>query len=201
MPILRPDVRLMRMLGCSQFVQVIAVAMFIGFSIVNFPSQASTLEKDLDDDIKADFLYKFNAYVDWPVTAFTSPTSPFSICLVGSSDLFNSTLEKVVNGESVHGHPVVVRRISTMENEVGCHVLYIDASNATRITQWINAARDTFTLTVTDGASQGIIDFLKTDDRVSFNIDDEAAAKKELVIDSKLLSLAVNVKRRIPKGE
>ena len=58
-------------------------------------------------------------------------------------------------------------------------------------------------LTVSDtgGAGEtGIIDFVIVNNRVRFNIDDEAAAQNGLVISSKLMSLALNVKRRTSQG-
>lgn len=55
-------------------------------------------------------------------------------------------------------------------------------------------------LTISDESSNpseaGIIKFVVQDDRVRFEIDNEAAAQNGLVISSKLLSLALNVKQR-----
>ena len=178
-----------------------AMALLIGLSSIIFAYQATAADDFLEYKVKAAFLYKFSAYVDWPTTAFNSPTSPFSVCLLDSSDLFNTTLEKVVNGESVNAHPVVVRRITAIENEVGCHILYVGTYNSQRNPQAIKSDRDSFALTVSDSSSHGVINFLIADNHVRFNIDDEAAAQKHLVISSKLLSLAVNVKRRIPREE
>lgn len=163
------------------------------------PNQAAT-DKSLEYKVKAAFLFKFSAYVDWPASAFTSSTSPFSVCLLDSNELFSSTLKKVVNQEKVNGHPAIVRQINTPEMETDCHILYIGTSDPQRAAEAIEAVRDSATLTVCDNASQGIINFLIADNRVRFNIDDEAAAHKNLVISSKLLSLAVNVKRRALSG-
>ena len=165
------------------------------------PCHAAIADKSLEYGVKAAFLYKFSAYVDWPATAFVSPTSPFSVCLVDSNDQFNSTLAKVVNGEKVNGRTVIIRQINALENESSCHILYIGTSDPQRAAEAIEAARGSNTLTVSDNASLGIIDFLITDNHVRFNIDDAAAAQNGLVISSKLLDLAVNVKRRTSKGE
>ena len=177
------------------------MAMLIVLATIALPCNAAIADKSLEYGVKAAFLYKFSAYVDWPATAFVSPTSPFSVCLVDSSDQFNSTLTKVVNGEKVKGRTVVVRQINNLEDESSCHILYIGTSDAERAAEAIEATRGSNTLTVSDNASLGIIDFLITDNHVRFNIDDAAAAQNGLVISSKLLSLAVNVKRRASKGE
>lgn len=158
-------------------------------------------DESLEYGVKAAFLTKFGSYVEWPETAFASPTSPFNLCLTGSADQFGSTLEKVLSGESINGRGVVIRRINTVERNAGCHILYIGASESQRAAQIIESVRGNNVLTVGDGGSNGIIDFVVTNNRVRFNIDDEAAAQNGLVISSRLLSLALNVKRRSSKGE
>lgn len=165
-----------------------------------FPSQAAIADESLEQKVKAAFLYKFSAYVDWPSHAFASATSPFSVCVVDSNPDFNSTLEKMVSGEKVNGRPVVVRQVNMAEEEAGCHILYIGSSDPQRAAQAVEAVRGNNTLTVSEDASQGIIGFLVADNRVRFNINDEAAAENGLVISSKLLDLAVNVKRRTKGG-
>lgn len=178
-----------------------AMAVLIVLATIVLPCHAAITDKSLEYGVKAAFLYKFSAYIEWPATAFVSPTSPFSLCLVDSNDQFNATLAKVVYGEKVNGRTVVVRQLNTLENEPGCHILYIGTSDPQRAAEAIEAARGSNTLTVCDNASLGIIDFLVADNHVRFNIDDAAAAQNGLVISSKLLSLAVSVKRRASKGE
>ncbi len=134
--------------------------------------------------------------MDWPSTAFTSITSPFTVCLLGSSDHFNSTLKKIVQEESVNGRKIVVSEIRTLEREAGCHILYIGTTDPQRSAAFIDSVRGSNVLTVSDNASQGIIGFTITNNRLRFNIDAVAAAENGLVISSRLLSLAVNVKRR-----
>lgn len=177
-----------------------AMLALIAFIMAISPSHAAIADQSLAQKVKAAFLYKFSAYVDWPPQAFDSPTSPFALCVVDSSEVFNNTLREVVNGETVHGRPVEIRQIAMAEEGAGCHILYIGTSDAERAAQVAEAMRGSNTLTVSDDVSQGIIDFLIADNRVRFNINDEAAAENGLVISSKLLDLAVNVRRR-PKGE
>lgn len=151
----------------------------------------------MEEGIKAAYLYKFSSYVDWPSTAFTSPTSPFTLCLLGSSEHFNSTLKKVVQGKSVNGRKIVVSEIHALENkEARCHILYIGTTDSQRSAAAIDNVRGCNILTVSDIPSQGIIGFTINNNRLRFNINDSAAAENGLVISSRLLSLAINVKRR-----
>jgi hypothetical protein len=161
------------------------------------PSHAMIIDESLAQKVKAAFLYKFSAYVDWPPRAFDSATSPFFLCVVESGERFTHTLREVVNGETVNGRPVVVRQInSAEEGKHGCHILYIGTPDTEFAAEVANAVRGTNTLTVSDNASQGIIDFMIADNRVRFSINNEAAAENGLVISSKLLDLAINVRQR-----
>jgi hypothetical protein len=191
-----PDViQLHRIL--NKHILLAAVFFFLSYCIVS--SRVAVADESIEYKIKAAFLYKFSAYVNWPPSTFNSPSEPFSICLAESNELFKSTLEKVVNGEAVYGRPVMIRQINKHEPETSCQILYI--GNHQRAVETFDSSRFNQTLTVSDGASPGVIEFFISDNRVRFNIDDEAAAKKGLVISSKLLSLAVNVKRRTSPGE
>ncbi|HSI38636.1 MAG TPA: YfiR family protein [Methylotenera sp.] len=187
--------------GSSLPRHAIAVLMVLG--LVLLPAKAAMADDSLEYGVKAAFLYKFSFYVEWPAAAFTSPTSPINLCIAGGGDPFGPALEKVAGGESVNGRSVVVRRIKTVERDAGCHILYIGASEAQRSAQIMETVRGSNVLTVSDtgGAGEtGIIDFVIVNNRVRFNIDDEAAAQNGLVISSKLMSLALNVKRRTTQG-
>lgn len=168
--------------------------------IVLIPGAIATAHAQVQEyALKAAFLSKFRLYVEWPSSAFSSPTSPLNLCVAGQ-DPFGESLDKAVAGEGINGRNVVIRRLKTVGRDSGCHILYIGGSDAQRGAQIIEAIRGSSVLTVSDtggsGSSAGIIDFVIKDNRVRFNIDDEAAAQNGLVISSKLLNLALNVKRR-----
>lgn len=157
-------------------------------------------DESLEYNVKAAFLYKFGSYVEWPATAFATATSPLNVCVIGTAEPFISTLEKVVSTESINGRNVVVRPVKTVVKENGCHILYIDASENSRAAEITESIRGSSVLTVSNEGSSGIIDFVIANNRVRFNIDDEAAAQNGLTISSKLLSVALKVKKRISKG-
>jgi len=149
--------------------------------------------------VKAAFLYKFGLFVEWPNSAFSSPASPVNLCIVGE-DPFGKSLVTVVAGAQVNGHNVVIRRLQKVGRNPSCHILYVGGSGEQSRAQIIETVRGSNVLTVSDGrgsgSDSGIINFVIADNRVRFDIDVEAAAQNGLVISSKLLSLALNVKRR-----
>jgi hypothetical protein len=148
--------------------------------------------------VKAAFLSKFGLYVQWPDRVFSSPSSAVNLCIIGE-DPFGATLDEAVSGQRIGGRAIVIRRLKTVGRESGCHILYIGGTETHPPSQIIAAVRGGSVLTVTDTREpgvMGIVNFVIKDNRVRFEIDDEAAAQNGLAISSKLLSLALNVKPR-----
>ena len=158
-------------------------------------------QPSLEYPVKATYLYKFAPFVDWPAGAFTSTGAPFTICVAGA-DPFGPLLDQIVGNQRVYQRPIVVRRMAKVEAGAPCQILYLGGGKAQSTGDALAAVRGAPILTVTDsalrtGGAKGVIDFVVKDNRVRFEIDDQAAAANGLNISSKLLSLAVAVK---PKG-
>lgn len=149
--------------------------------------------------VKAAYLYKFGIYVEWPAGAFSSPNAPLVLCVVGE-DPFGPMLDTAVREQHIDRHPIEVRRLKTVGRDSGCHILYLGLGDAQRASQAEAALKGTPVLTVGDAriGGGGIITFVISDNRVRFDIDEEAAVRNGLTISSKLLSLALNVKPRSP---
>ncbi|HTT08654.1 MAG TPA: YfiR family protein [Gammaproteobacteria bacterium] len=163
---------------------------------------AATDAGSLEYAVKAAYLYKFGFYVEWPSTALPSPTSPINLCVIGE-DPFGTALDTAVHDQTINAHPIVIKRLESIGRDSGCHILYIGGMEIQRVSQIIDAVRGSGVLTVTDmqgsGAISGIVNFVIKDDRVRFDIDEDAASQNGLAISSKLLSLAVNVKQKSSK--
>lgn len=161
-------------------------------------SAVASAQTEVEQAVKAAYLYRLGFYVQWPSSAFSAPSSPVTVCISGD-DPFGDVLDKAVSGQRINDRPVAVRRVKALGRDSGCHILYLGAADAQRVAQTLDAARGTPVLTVTDGArapAVGVVNFVLRDDRVRFEIDDEAAAQNQLALSSKLLKLAVRVKPR-----
>ncbi len=149
--------------------------------------------------VKAAYLYKFGGFVEWPETVFASAASPTKLCLLGD-DPFGQILDKVVDGQRIADHPVVVERLKAVMPKSGCQILYISDRDDHKISAALEAVRGENVLTITDGArtpqTTGIINFVIAENRVRFEIDDQAASVNGVTISSKLLDLARSAKRR-----
>ena len=149
----------------------------------------------LEQAVKATYLYKIAAFVEWPPGAFESPGAPLVICVTGG-DPVGAVVEEAVTGQRANGREFEVRRLAAGAPSAGCHILYMPVQAATAAR--LEAVRGTPVLTVTDaardGGAQGIVNFVNVDNRVRFEIDLRSAAVNHLEISSKLLNVASRVR-------
>lgn len=143
--------------------------------------------------VKAAFLYNFARFVEWPASAFSGPRDPMTLCVLGE-DPFGGELDQTVQGKSVLGRPIVVRRFARPAGLEECRILFVSSSERSRFDQVLAAVGDRAVLTVGEeeafGRSGGMISFVVRQNRVRFQIDRGAAARAGLSIGSQLLELA-----------
>lgn len=178
--------------GRGPLARLCAVATGLAAAML-FAASAHAQTAALEYAVKANFLYKFGPFVTWPAQAFASEQAPFNVCVLGE-DPFGATLDQAVRGQSVSGHPVVVRRIWFVSRSSACHVLYIGRSAQQPRAEVLDLLAGTPVLTVTDerlGGARGMVHFVVRDGRVRFGIDARRAQISGLSISSKLLGLAV----------
>jgi hypothetical protein len=140
--------------------------------------------------VKAAYLFNFGQFVEWPASTYDSPSAPFVIGILGE-DPFGSILDDVVRGESLGGHPLVVRRFRDAGDIGDCNILFIGRGEAGRLERILQQLRGRHVLTVTDvpGAESraAIITLLTENNRIRMRINVAEARANELVISSKLL--------------
>jgi hypothetical protein len=138
--------------------------------------------------LKAVFLFNFAHFVEWPAAALPGANAPFVIGVLGK-DPFGSSLDEVVRGESVAGHPLAVERYPDVARLRSSQILFISAGELPHLDQILDTLKGHSVLTVTEGpAPRGVvIDLLKDDSRIRLRIDLDAAKAGNLTISSKLL--------------
>lgn len=154
-------------------------------------------QETLESRVKAAFMVRFGDYVEWPAAAFASPSAQLVVCVVGE-DSFGPALDQAAGSQQAQGRPILVRRLKAAKADSGCHIAFMGTGDAAHLGHQLDALRGAPVLTVTDARSGGggIVSFVVKDDRVRFEIDDEAAMQNGLTISSKLLALALNVRAR-----
>jgi hypothetical protein len=135
-------------------------------------------------------VFNFSHFVEWPAAAFTAPTAPFVIGVLGGESVA-AQLDMAVRGERVAQHPLQVRRLASVSEIGDCHILYIDKSEAAQLGSVLTALNGRGTLTVSDldGASQRgvMIQFATDNNRVHLLINVDSARAAGLTISSNLL--------------
>lgn len=172
------------------YLAAIPIAIF-WCTAIRLPAQPPSLEYA----VKASYLYKFSPFLTWPPQTFPAPASPFNLCLIGD-DPFGEVLDDAVRGQKVDGHPIAVKRLSTMAAAAGCHILSIGRSAPQGAAASLAGQP---VVTVTDksrGVEGGMIEFVMQGGRVRFEIDEAAAKAGGITISSKLLALALAVRKR-----
>ena len=147
--------------------------------------------------LKAAFVFNFAQFTDFPTNAFPSTNSPLVIAVLGENP-FGDTLQKLVEGERIAGHPVEVRQCERVSETEGAHVLFLARS---AWPSWREVARrvagkpmltvcemETFT------REGGMIRLFTAGNKIQFNINPTAAQKAGLNLSSKLLRLATIVR-------
>jgi hypothetical protein len=143
--------------------------------------------------LKAIFLFRFAEYVDWPANAIDGEARPFVIGIYGA-DPFGEFLDQAVQGETVKGHPVKVRRFQSLDEITNCNMLYVSGSVDGRVQDILKRVNRRPILTVSDipnfARRGGIICFVKNGSRVGFRINVDASKEAGLTISAKLLQIA-----------
>jgi YfiR/HmsC-like len=156
-----------------QLRQCICIAL-MGLAVLSSSSIAHA-EAFSAEAVKATFLQRFAFYVEWPEGAI--PASTFTVGVTESEPLARQ-----------------------LEILFDVQLLYIGPSMSANGRKIRNAASRMPILLVTDspdGLAEGaVINFLPTTRNVRFEISLTSAARAGLIINSQLLSVAVNVERR-----
>jgi hypothetical protein len=109
-------------------------------------------------------------------------------------DPFGAYLEETIKDESVNGHPLTLKRFSSVRQIDHCHILYINPSRSIRVENVLKQVRGKGMLTVSDAANfakqGGMIHFIKEDGKTKLRINLSAVKESNISISSKLLSLS-----------
>lgn len=170
------------------------VRFFLILALVGCPLSARVQAQSSEYQVKAAFLYNFAKFVDWPAEAFGG-NGTLMIGVVGD-DPFGGALDQAINGKSIGGRSLTVRRLKWDQDLRSCQILYISSSERKHLPQIIQSLRGASVLTVGDmgqfNQQGGIINFILEASKVRFEINSRGADQARLKISSKLLALAKN---------
>ena len=156
---------------------------------VTVPAQAAN-----EYEVKAAFLFNFTRFVDWPPS---SGSGPFCIGIEGA-DPFGRALDEAVRGRSAAGRAIAIKRFKPGEEPAACEMIFVSATDPRKMSAILARLKGAPVLTVGNApgfcANGGAIGFAVQGNKVTLEINPEAAQRARLQISSKLLSLATLVR-------
>jgi hypothetical protein len=177
--------------GVGRWLKVLAIACTI--SIPTLQAQSSKLT---DYDVKAAYLFNFGRFVEWPEAGGGKEVS-FTFCILGH-DPFGANLDHLLAKETIDGKHIAIKRISSVEESGGCHVLFMSLGEEGHLNKIIEALDKQSVLTVSDipqfSEHGGMIQFVMEGERVRFEVNLSATQRAGLTLSSDLLKVATAVK-------
>jgi len=157
--------------------------------------------EDSEYMIKAAFLLNFARFVDWPEGSFKDGLSPINLLILGA-DPFGDTLDSIKE-KTVKGRQLRIKRGQNVEDAVPCHILFISSSEKEKVSQIVKLLGPVLTVSEIPRFCQqgGMVNFIKVENKIQFEINPEMAKQKRLSISSRLLKLAKIVDTETQKGK
>lgn len=145
-------------------------------------------------EVKAGYIYNFVKFITWPESCFSSSTSPYVIGVYGM-DMFGDIIKRTIRNNTVNNRAFVVKYYNKPSQIQQCHILFVGRITRGEMIELIRAVRNKPILTIGDGLDGfcqigGIINFTPQYSRNRFEINNTTAKNNEIIISSKLLSLA-----------
>jgi hypothetical protein len=153
-------------------------------------------------EVKAAYLYNFGRFIEWPnqeapAIVPAPPGGSFTICVLGH-DPFGQALDTILNGETINGANTVAARISKPQEAVNCRILFISASEDSRLKEILVALEGASVLTVSDlsqfSERGGMVQFVLDGKKVRFEVNLTPVKRAHLTLSSQLLKVAVNLR-------
>lgn len=156
----------------------------------------NALAGQFEYQVKAAFLYKFGAYVEWPEQTFAQANSPVIIGVMGS-DAVADELAQMSSGRNINGRPVNVRKLHQGDAITGLHILFIARTDSSRMAATLTAAKGLPLLVVTETdpplMSGGVINFVIDGEKVRFDVALPSAEVNNIKLSARLLTVARKV--------
>lgn len=156
------------------------------------PAQAAGSERR----VKAEFLYKFLGYTEFPATAFADAASPVQIGVAGSDDML-AELTRTVAGRTLNGRPITIKPVREGEAHGPLHLLFVAGSDCALAARLLRGITAKLPVTECEGGLQAgsVINFRMVDEHVRFDVSLDAAEKNNVRLSSRLLNVANHVQK------
>lgn len=173
-------------------VQVVALTIILCLGLQISLGQEGPKEELNPVEFKAALLSKIPAYIWWPKKTWSHSDDKLVIGILGQDEVA-PLLEKLVQGNKVLGHEVVVKTFADSKSIDGCQILFVPAKS---LAAWESASKNkSHPGMLTVGESE---EFTKLGGAFNLRVNDRKlvinrtnAAKAGLEINSKLLKISI----------
>ena len=174
----------------------IRLALFLISSIIVLgATRAAPAGEQSTAEVEARFVLQLVRYVTWPESALP-PESPLVVGVVGD-DAFAATLRQLSSERKAQDRAIEVRTVADASSP-GIHLLFVRGSDPSTLRDLARVHYGAPVLTVSDRFDfprlGGDVGLEPVGERVSFSINRRKSVRGDLVISSKLLRLASEVK-------
>lgn len=147
-----------------------------------------------DHEIKAVFLFNFANFVRWPDEAFVDESSPFVFCAGNPQSPTIDVLNKVIQGENINGHQLILKAPFNPAALTDCHILFLEDADIAEYQHQLPGLATRGILTVSDTnnfvSSGGLIELIPNKSRIQPTINISQLEQSTLKVSSTLLRLA-----------
>ena len=170
---------------------LLGILLFVGFPALGATEEA--LKPIPEYSMKVAYLYNFAQLTSWPDSS--TADGDFNLCIYGSDD-FGSAL-KTLSGKTINSRHVRVLHVTDTTDAQRCQLVFVADNDGARSSRLFEALRSEAILTVTDDektAKSGAMLMIRAEEqRLSFDVNLDAAKRAQLTFSSKLLRLAKKV--------
>ena len=157
-------------------------------SVFGFSSQAQDRPMH---EVYSMMVFNFIKYVQWPDH---DKSGEFVIGVIGNSEMFN-TLNTWYGGKAKGTKTYVIKKFNSATEVENCHVVFIDKGRSGEFEAVNNKVKGKGTLVVTDrnglGAKGSCINFKTVDEKLRFELNQQAIEASNLKVSGALSSMAI----------
>ncbi|MBS1682523.1 MAG: YfiR family protein [Bacteroidetes bacterium] len=159
--------------------------------LVLLMSSAVSAQQRPMHEIYSMMVFNFVKYIQWPAS---DGSNEFVIGVVGNSEMYN-TLNTWYAGKAKGNKTYVIKNFKSASELTDCQVVFIDRSKSGEFEAVNNKVKGKGTLVVTDrsglGAKGSCINFKTVDEKLRFELNQNAMEASNLKVSSSLTSMAI----------
>ncbi len=146
-----------------------------------------------ESELKAAFVYNFAKFVTWPRESQTQSGKPLVIGVLGDPGL-GQTLQKLLQDKTMNGRPLEVTIFGSIDDLRITDVLFVHSERKSTLQSALRITAGLPVLTVSDSEDfaelGGVVQLVREDRKMRFDINVAAAEQAGLRIQAQLLKLA-----------